>query len=300
SGTIELDGVSLRGIPTHRREIGMVFQNYALFPHMNVLDNVGFSLRVRGLDRRSREERARTILGLVQLSGHEERLPRQLSGGQQQRVALARALVSNPRVLLLDEPLNALDRHLRQQMQMELKHIQRKVGITTVFVTHDQDEALSLCDRIAIFKDGDVAQVGTPRETYERPATAFIAEFLGAANFLHGIVTERPGQVRLATGIFARTDDPLPSAGKPVTIVVRPEKFTMEGATAAQAAAGVEINGLRGTVEELVYLGSTNTYKVRTAEGTLMACQQNRDGAPFPPGSTVTLSWEAKHSVVLP
>lgn len=292
AGTIELDSVSLQGIPTHRRDIGMVFQNYALFPHMNVFDNVAFSLRVRGMPRSERADRVRRMLGLVQLSGYEERLPKQLSGGQQQRVALARALVSNPRVLLLDEPLNALDRHLRQQMQLELKQIQREVGITTVFVTHDQDEALSLCDRIAIFKDGDVAQVGTPGETYERPATAFVAEFLGAANFLHGTVLPGAGQIALKTGAIVRTEDRLPDPGRSVTIVVRPEKFSMS------AAAG-GANALAGTVEDLIYLGNMNTYKIRTGEGLLMACQQNRDGASFSPGSPVTLSWSAQHSVVL-
>ena len=173
----------------------MVFQNYALFPHMSVFDNVAFGLSVRGQPTADIKQRVGEMLALVRLSGMEKRTPRQLSGGQQQRIALARALVTRPRLLLLDEPLGALDKRLRQQMQIELKQIQREVGITTIFVTHDQEEALTLSDRIAIFDEGKVVQVGSPHEVYERPATAFAANFLGDANFFEGKVAgARPGR----------------------------------------------------------------------------------------------------------
>ena len=193
AGEIRLDGRDIGHTPVHKREIGMVFQNYALFPHMSVFDNVAFGLSVRGQPTADIKRRVGEMLALVRLSGMEKRTPRQLSGGQQQRIALARALVTRPRLLLLDEPLGALDKRLRQQMQIELKQIQREVGITTIFVTHDQEEALTLSDRIAIFDEGKVVQAGSPHEVYERPATAFAANFLGDANFFEGrVVGLRP------------------------------------------------------------------------------------------------------------
>ena len=197
AGEIRLDGRDIGHTPVHKREIGMVFQNYALFPHMSIFDNVAFGLSVRGQPTADIKRRVGEMLALVRLSGMEKRTPRQLSGGQQQRIALARALVTRPRLLLLDEPLGALDKRLRQQMQIELKQIQREVGITTVFVTHDQEEALTLSDRIAIFDEGKVVQAGSPHEVYERPATAFAANFLGDANFFEGKVARaRPGRHR--------------------------------------------------------------------------------------------------------
>ncbi len=196
AGEILIDGVDVSRIPTHRRDIGMVFQNYALFPHMSVFDNVAFALSVRRIGQAETKRRVAEILELVQLGGYDERRPRQLSGGQQQRVALARALVSNPRVLLLDEPLGALDKNLRQQMQVELRQIQREVGITTVLVTHDQEEALTLSDQIAVLREGRLVQTGKPDEVYERPRTAFAAEFLGATNFLSGRVGAPEGRSR--------------------------------------------------------------------------------------------------------
>ena len=199
AGVIRLDGRDIGHTPVHKREIGMVFQNYALFPHMSVFDNIAFGLSVRGQPSQDIKRRVGEMLALVRLSGMEKRTPRQLSGGQQQRIALARALVTRPRLLLLDEPLGALDKRLRQQMQIELKQIQREVGITTIFVTHDQEEALTLSDRIAIFDEGKVVQAGNPHAVYERPATAFAANFLGDANFFEGKVLG-PRRVAAAEG----------------------------------------------------------------------------------------------------
>jgi putative spermidine/putrescine transport system ATP-binding protein len=184
AGSIRIFGESADGVPPYRRRVNTVFQDYALFPHMNVLENVGYGLRVRGVPRRDRDTQARDALSMVKLAGMEERRPAQLSGGQRQRVALARALVNRPKVLLLDEPLGALDLKLREQMQVELKALQRTLGITFVFVTHDQGEALSMADRVAIFSDGRLVQVGTPREVYEEPRTRFVAGFVGSSNVL--------------------------------------------------------------------------------------------------------------------
>jgi len=300
AGEVAIDGVNLKGIPTARRDIGMVFQNYALFPHMTVFQNVAFALRVRGATSAMMHTRVDELLAMVQLSGYGGRLPRELSGGQQQRVALARAVASKPRVLLLDEPLNALDRRLRQIMQVELKQIQREIGITTIFVTHDQDEALSLCDRIAIFKDGKIEQLGKPGEVYERPCTEFAAEFLGAANFLRGESLARadePGEVRLATGEIVKTAAPIKASG-PVTVVVRPEKLVFLSQSTVDSRVDA-INCLPGTVERVVYLGSNTTYVVRHAGGALTVNQQNLSQDPLPPGTAVTLSWRPEHCVVL-
>ena len=233
SGDIRFDDRPVRDLAVHRREIGMVFQNYALFPHMSVFDNIAFGLSVRHLAAAEIKARVTEILGLVRLAGYEERRPRQLSGGQQQRVALARALVTKPRVLLLDEPLGALDKRLRQQMQIELRQIQREVGITTIFVTHDQEEALTLSDRIAIFNEGRVVQIGAPHAVYERPSSAFAASFLGDANFFAGRVSTAGGQIETDGGRRIATFDALPPAGARITVAVRPEKMLLEAGAAS-------------------------------------------------------------------
>ena len=199
AGEIFLDDRPISRLPAHRRNIGMLFQNYALFPHMNVADNVAFGLEARGIARDARAARVAAALQLVQLGDYGMRMPAQLSGGQQQRVALARALVIQPTLLLLDEPLGALDKSLRQEMQVELRGLQRRLGITTVMVTHDQDEALTMADRIAIMRDGQLEQTGSPAEVYQRPASRFVASFLGAANFFHGRVDRvAEGSARIA------------------------------------------------------------------------------------------------------
>ncbi|HSY88867.1 MAG TPA: ABC transporter ATP-binding protein [Verrucomicrobiae bacterium] len=293
AGEIRLDGRDIGHTPVHKREIGMVFQNYALFPHMSIFDNVAFGLSVRGQPTADIKRRVGEMLALVRLSGMEKRTPRQLSGGQQQRIALARALVTRPRLLLLDEPLGALDKRLRQQMQIELKQIQREVGITTVFVTHDQEEALTLSDRIAIFDEGKVVQAGSPHEVYERPATAFAANFLGDANFFEGKVVE-PGRVAAAGGEFA-TEDPLPAVGSPVILAVRPEKIFL-APPSAPAAPG---NRLDGILSQAVYSGMSTIYKVSVGGRELTVFAQNRSGQDFVAGDAVRLEWSPAHSVVV-
>lgn len=301
AGEIAIDGINLKGVPTSRRDIGMVFQNYALFPHMTVAQNIAFSLRVRGTAATITRERVNELLAMVQLQGFDGRLPKELSGGQQQRVALARAVASNPRVLLLDEPLNALDRRLRQIMQIELKQIQREIGITTIFVTHDQDEALALCDRIAIFKDGKIEQMGKPVEVYERPRTEFAAAFLGAANFLRGRSVSNEngsGTIALDSGETVQATETV-APGQKVTLVVRPEKLSIRASGVHAAATDALLNSLSGTVERLVYLGSNTTYAVRHSSGELTVNQQNIAEEPLPPGTQVVLSWRPEHSVLL-
>jgi spermidine/putrescine transport system ATP-binding protein len=273
----------------------MVFQNYALFPHMSVFDNIAFGLSVRHLAAAEIKARVTEILGLVRLAGYEERRPRQLSGGQQQRVALARALVTRPRLLLLDEPLGALDKRLRQQMQIELRQIQREVGITTIFVTHDQEEALTLSDRIAIFNEGKVVQVGAPHAVYERPSSAFAASFLGDANFFAGRVSAAGNQIETDGGRRIATRDALPSAGARITVAVRPEKMLLEAATTAAVDTA---NRWSGVVKQAVYSGSSITYRVDV--GTeIMVFAQNQSAQPLEPGTAVAVTWDPLHSVVV-
>src|SRR6266702_1340707 len=198
-GDIAIDGKSVVVMPPYRRNIGMVFQNYALFPHLTAADNIGFPLKQRGVGKAEREKLVREALALMQLPDHGERYPRQLSGGQQQRVALARAIVFNPRLLLMDEPLGALDRKLRETMQLEVRRLQRRLGLTTIFITHDQEEALVLSDRIAVMNKGTIQQIATTTEIYEWPANDFVADFVGESNIFHGTLTE-PGVVTLSAG----------------------------------------------------------------------------------------------------
>ncbi|HEX5146708.1 MAG TPA: ABC transporter ATP-binding protein [Conexibacter sp.] len=273
AGTVALDGVDVTRRPPYQRDVNTVFQDYALFPHMTIAENVAYGLMVNGTGRRDRAARAQEALALVQLADVGKRKPIQLSGGQRQRVALARALVNRPRVLLLDEPLGALDLKLRQDMQLELKRIQRELsdGVTFVYVTHDQDEALSMSDRIAVFSTGRVEQVGTPREVYEQPANEFVAGFVGTSNVL-----ERDGR----------------------RCTIRPEKLRLLGED-APAPDGQPSE--TGTVREVVYLGSVTRYVVALDRGgTLVAMRQNDrepdDGAaPEERGRRVRLAWSAQH-----
>ncbi len=266
-GEILIHGRPVRGVPPYERPVNTVFQDYALFPHPSVLDNVAYGLMVRGVPKRERYRRAEEMLALVALPGLGARRPAQLSGGQRQRVALARALVLEPEVLLLDEPLGALDLKLRQQMQGELKALQRQVGITFVFVTHDQDEALGMADRVAVFSQGRIEQVGTPEEVYDRPATAFVAGFVGAANILAGEVAAR-----------------LTGEARPFSL--RPERIRL-----GQAAEG-EI-GATGRVLEARYHGAATRLEVALDAGpTLTVERANAEGAvAVPTGGPVSLAW---------
>jgi spermidine/putrescine ABC transporter ATP-binding subunit len=251
AGEIEIDGKRVNDIPTYKREIGMMFQNYALFPHMSIADNVGYGLRMRGVARPDLKRRVAEALSLVQLTGVEDRRPHQLSGGQQQRVALARALVVSPKVLLLDEPFSALDRNLRASMQMEIKEIQRQLGVTTIFVTHDQGEALSLSDRIAVMFEGRIRQVGSPEEIYRRPADRFVASFVGDVNVLSGRLARVDGRaiVTLGAARISVPGEPLArvQAGDRVDLFVRPEQLRI--ANTAEPIA------VEGTIAAHVYQG---------------------------------------------
>jgi spermidine/putrescine ABC transporter ATP-binding subunit len=291
SGSIRFDGERVENVPVHRREIGMVFQSYALFPHLTVEENIAFGPSVRGMPREDIARRVREILALVRLEGLGGRKPRQLSGGQQQRVALARALVTGPKVLLLDEPLGALDRRLRQAMQVELREIQRSTGITAIFVTHDQEEALTLSDRIAIIDHGKLVQIGAPQTVYERPTTVFAAQFLGDANLFSG---SADGTVlRLSNGTAIRMAD----AGG-ATAIVRPEKMTVLPAGDARAASFD--NRLDGTILQAIFSGASVTYRVKApAFGAepLLAFMQNRAGDVLAPGTEVAIGWSATHTV---
>jgi spermidine/putrescine transport system ATP-binding protein len=289
-GTIFLGDRDVTGLPPHRRDVNTVFQSYALFPHLSIFENVAFGLRRRGL--RGQEVRGQVgeILRLVGLTGMGKRKPRQLSGGQQQRVALARALVNRPRVLLLDEPLGALDLKLRKQMQLELKAIQHDIGITFVHVTHDQEEAMTMADRIAVMNRGRIEQLGAPVELYERPATAFVAGFLGISNLLTGVV-EGPDAVRLETGSVVRAQ--VDGRTGAVAAGVRPEKITL--------GRGGGANELEGKVAETAYIGVATQVVVETKAGTVQVFAQNIDsGARIPAvGSNVTLSWSPESTFVV-
>jgi spermidine/putrescine transport system ATP-binding protein len=269
AGAVLLDGVDVSGRPPHKRPLNTVFQSYALFPHMTVADNVAFGLRYQRVTKAEKGRRVGEAMSMVQLSGLEARRPAQLSGGQQQRVALARALVLEPPVLLLDEPLGALDARLRVDLQVELKRIQETLGITFVYVTHDQDEALTMSDRVAVMRGGKIEQCGTPRVLYEEPETAFVANFLGASNLI-------PGRVdggALALGDFKLRAAGLNGAGEEAIAMIRPERVRIE----AQGSSGE--NRVPGMVEEVVYLGFHQELRVRLASGALVRADLPNDGS---------------------
>ncbi len=276
--------------PPDKRPVNMVFQSYALFPHLDVGSNVAFGLRRKKVEKAEITRRVGEALELVHLAGYERRKPNQLSGGQQQRVALARALVNQPNVLLLDEPLGALDLKLRRRLQIELKRIQTEVGITFVYVTHDQEEALTMSDRIAVMHDGRVDQLGTPEELYDRPATRFVADFIGTTNLLRGRV-EADRTVRLTSGEIAPCGvDGLP-AGSEVELSVRPEAITLVPAEA--------VGAIRGRVDQAAYLGNTVSYQVITAGGLSVSVLAPKSGIRLPAGSDVAITWPSADALVL-
>ena len=306
AGRVELGGVDVTDVPPYRRDVNTVFQSYALFPHLTVEQNVGFGLQRKKVPKSEARVRVAEILELVQLEELGRRRPAQLSGGQQQRVALARALVNRPRALLLDEPLGALDLKLRQHMQVELKRIQREVGVTFVHVTHDQEEAMSMADLIAVMNDGRIEQLGPPEELYERPRTAFVAGFLGVSNLLDARVVARNGSVaEVETPEGARLQVPSArldglGAGE-VRVGVRPEKITLRGQDVAVRRETA--NALRGRVTDASFLGVSTTYVVRIQGGTdLTVYAQNTGGAGLEtlgPGREVVLSWEPPNTFVV-
>ncbi len=306
AGEIFLDDRPISRLPAYRRNIGMLFQNYALFPHMNVADNVAFGLEARGIRREARAARVAAALQLVQLGDYGARLPAQLSGGQQQRVALARALVIQPTLLLLDEPLGALDKSLRQEMQVELRGLQRRLGITTVMVTHDQDEALTMADRIAIMRDGQLEQTGSPADVYQRPATRFVASFLGAANFFHGRVDQVAKEASriAADGGAVLTVGVARPLGSPVTVALRPEAITVEPLIVEEADnAPPPPNSADAVVEQIVYHGFVSHLYLRLHGGEpLIAYQQNQGAASaltLAPGMRVRARWDAARNHIV-
>jgi spermidine/putrescine transport system ATP-binding protein len=291
-GSIFLGERDVVGVPSYKRDVNTVFQSYALFPHLSIYENVAFGLRRRRVKGDELKRRVLEALELVGLAGLERRRPRQLSGGQQQRIALARALVNRPRVLLLDEPLGALDLKLRKQMQLELKRIQHEVGITFIHVTHDQEEAMTMADQIVVMNHGRIEQSGSPSGLYEHPATAFVASFLGVSNLLAGTVTGS-GSVRLSDGTTVLVPEDV-LAGRPETVKIgiRPEKI--------RPAAG-EANELSGTVLESAYIGVSTQYIVETAAGSVTVYVQNERPAAggLNPGERLTLSWSPESTFVV-
>jgi putrescine transport system ATP-binding protein len=304
SGRILIEDVDMTEVPPHRRPVNMMFQSYALFPHMTVADNVGYGLRSMALDAPVKTQRIQEALEMVQLGAQAKRKPHQLSGGQRQRVALARALIRRPKVLLLDEPLSALDKKLREQTQFELMNIQSQVGITFVFVTHDQDEAMALSTRIAVMNRGQVVQVGTPSAIYEFPQDRFVADFIGTTNLFEGTVSgAQPGHL-IVSSPEAGCDlivDELGrfGNGQRVWVALRPEKIRLS----KQPVSGERVNQIKGVVWELGYLGNRSTYRIKTETGKLITvfAQNDRRTSEWSIdwSDEVYLSWTANCAVLL-
>ncbi len=296
TGSVLIGDKDVTDLPPNKRALGMMFQNYSLFPHMNVGENVAYGLKMRGMNRADREKRVRAMLALVRLEGTEDRAIGQLSGGQQQRIALARALAPEPRILLLDEPLGALDKNLREGMQFELRQIQHKLGITSIMVTHDQEEALTMSDRVAVMSAGEVVQSGPPTDVYEHPRNRFVAEFLGTANIFRATAKEQvEGGWRVALdGLggaegIARSDQPL-APGQSVLIAVRPERLAF-----VQPAQGA----IRCALRDLVFRGATFAYELRAPGRDAPIVVYTQVRSPVSPGEEVGLTWQAGAAVVL-
>jgi spermidine/putrescine transport system ATP-binding protein len=302
SGKIFLGGEDITWTPPYKRDVNTVFQSYALFPHLTVFDNVAFGLRRKGKDKDEIKRLVEEHLEILGLGGFGSRPATQLSGGQQQRVALARALVNQPRVLLLDEPMGALDAKIRKTMQVELKRIQREVGITFLYVTHDQDEAMALGDRIAVMHGGKYEDLGAPQRVYDEPATQFVAEFLGACNLL--AVTSNRGDFRLPDGaaVTARPGSMADKLDEVAQVGVRPEKMLLRREGAPATSSGPSTNTVTATVTTTIYLGATSEYELVTSwGGPLHILAQNiSEEDRFVPGDKVVVTWEKDHGFALP
>ena len=312
-GEIFLAGQPIAGVPPYRRNVNTVFQHYALFPHMNVAQNVGYGLRQKKVDKAEEARRVGEALELVRLAGYGKRRVWEMSGGQQQRVALARALVNRPTVLLLDEPLGALDLKLRKEMQLELKALQREVGITFVYVTHDQEEALTMSDTIVVMRDGRIQQQGSPTELYERPVNRFVAAFIGSSNFLDGTLTgaaDASGRARVRTerGLelsgYITDPEATVAAGSEVTVAIRPERMEVLPAGAADGAPAEGRHEIRGTVHQGTYLGDQTEFRIETDQaGEVIVRRQNAAGTGGAlgagPGDAVVVSWHEEANLIL-
>ncbi len=303
AGLVRVKGHVVNDVPTYRRNLGMVFQHYALFPHMSVFDNVAFGLRMRHVPRGDVRRMVTEAMALVRLEGLEARRPAELSGGQQQRVALARAVVTKPAVLLLDEPLGALDKKLREQMQIEIRALQRALGITTIFVTHDQEEALTLSDRIAVMEQGEIVQIGTPTEIYERPRSRFVSDFIGVSNFLAGRVVEHTAEgslVELDEADACRLSVAGANSLRPgerVEVAIRPEKIRLVRGAPPGA------NVLPGRIENVVYLGAVTYYYVRVAGDVRLTVMEQNQAPPsrggYAVGDAVHAVWDTESGLLL-
>lgn len=294
TGTIMIEGENVVNKPPYRRNVNTVFQSYALFPHMNVFDNIAFGLTEKKVNKQEIRQRVTEMLSLVQMEGYEQRMPSQMSGGQKQRVAIARALVNRPKVLLLDEPLGALDLKLRKQMQVELKHLQRKLGITFIYVTHDQEESLTMSDRIAVMNNGILEQIGSPDQIYNQPATKFVADFIGESNILEAAVEIADGanlKVVFETG-YAVVKATGFTKDEAVYISVRPEKLKC-------AAAAVPGFNLKGVVKEHIYVGSIIKTIIELPDGQELIMSSLTGTPLIPPGETVWVYWEKEDTVIL-
>jgi len=289
SGEVLIDNDSILRLPPYRRNIGVVFQNYALFPHLTVAENIGFPLRQRSTGRREIERQVGSMLEMMQLPGLADRYPRQLSGGQQQRVAIARAIVFSPRLLLMDEPLSALDKKLREELQLEIKRLHATLGITFIHVTHDQQEALVMSDRIAVMHEGRLQQVASPGEIYDCPANRFVASFIGESNFFEGAIEIDNGLMALRLGA-AIVRAPARTLGAPSAFMVRPEKLSLR---APVADAAPPANSLAGRVADVAFAGEMHRYVIETSCGaTLIVKETHRVDVPVrAPGEAVTVSW---------
>ena len=292
-GSLRIFGDEVGMAPPDRRPVNTVFQAYALFPHMTVRQNIEFGLRMRRVKGPQLSERVAEAIGMVRLAGMEDRRPNQLSGGQQQRVALARALVNQPKVLLLDEPLGALDLKLRQEMQQELNALQGEVGITFVFVTHDQEEALAMSERIGVMSEGSLLQVGTPREIYERPSSRFVADFIGRTNLIEASV-ETSGTVRLANGVLIEAETSA-VPGSAVAVSLRPERIRVQPRGTA-VAHGTSIDG---AVSDVTYLGHAVVYSVAAGPTAVEVRNEGEIGEPLAVGDEVTISWDHGAAAVI-
>jgi putative spermidine/putrescine transport system ATP-binding protein len=294
AGSIILDGKHIATVPPEKRDIGMVFQNYALFPHMTVAENVGFPLKVRGIPKAEMAERVVKALDMVHLGGYGSRVPGRLSGGQQQRVALARALVFEPKLVLMDEPLGALDKQLREHMQMEIRHLHERLGITVVYVTHDQSEALTMSDRVAVFNEGVIQQVASPSELYERPANSFVAQFIGENNRLPGRLVEANGQTcmaELACGSrIQATYTGAAAVGEATSLSIRPERIKIA------PPEGVASNRFEGIVRELIYLGDhlRVRFTVSSVDDFIVKIHNSEDRPALDIGLRIPLGWRAE------
>lgn len=302
SGEILLSKKSIIDKPPHKRNIGMVFQQYSLFPHMSIFENIAFPLKMRKLPKSEIKTKVTNILELVELGEFSDRKPSQLSGGQQQRVALARALVFEPKIILMDEPLAALDKQLRETMQMEIRQIHEKLGLTVIYVTHDQEEALKMSDRIAVFNNGSIEQVGTPTELYDRPTSQYVAQFLGDSNVFHGEISlVNDGFVTMVDkeGNHLRTATDLNfNKGDHVIVMVRPEKVDIQKDINSERSTNI----LKAKIKESIYLGESYKYNVITSSGeTFLVKKQinNIDEQQFKNGDVVYITWEDENAVVL-